>query len=182
LNTIRSAAHCKSFNRLQPSTIAFASFGSRNFSLFSRSVSSEHTPTQGKLAALESDANASPENTERQIELFKALLDGGAEQGVIARWEGALRAVCIRKPWIWIWLENNSLTDTMLGRLHLKPLRSQVKLSTSICWLWQGLGSTSRSRRPSVNGMPSSLANLQLPPHQPRLPNLQPMLPQVLPQ
>ncbi|KAG7532272.1 hypothetical protein FFLO_03667 [Filobasidium floriforme] len=92
LNTIRSAARCKSLNRSQPSTIGFTSFGSRNFSLFSRSVSSEHTPTQGKLAALESNANASPEDTEQQIELFKALLDGGAEQGVIARWEGALRA------------------------------------------------------------------------------------------
>ena len=180
MNTIRSAARCKSLNRSQPSTIGFTSFGSRNFSLFSRSAPSEHTPTQGKLAALESDANASPENTERQVELFKALLDAGAEQGVIARWEDALRAVCIRKPWIW--LEDNSLTDTMFDRLHLKPLRSLVKLSTSTCWHWQGLGSASRSRRPSVNGMPFSLANLHLSPHQPRLPNLQPMLPQVLPQ
>jgi len=65
----------------------------RSFSLFSRAASTENTPVQGKLAELESDANAEPEDSDRQLELFKALLDGGAEQGIVARWELALRAV-----------------------------------------------------------------------------------------
>jgi hypothetical protein len=69
-------------------------FTPRHFSLFSRSAE-QNTSNQGKLAALESDANASPDDSERQIELFQALLDGGAEQAVLPRWDAGLEAVSI---------------------------------------------------------------------------------------
>lgn len=67
---------------------------SRQLSLFSSSSSvTDTTATQAKIAKLESDANASPDDLDRQVELFKVLLDGGAENAVVARWNEAVKEV-----------------------------------------------------------------------------------------
>lgn len=42
---------------------------------------------------MESEANASPEDVEKQVKLFKELVVSGAERAVVSRWETAMLAV-----------------------------------------------------------------------------------------
>lgn len=89
-NTSASTARSLLFSTRNTSSIY--SITRRNFSLFSTTASAKPTIAQGTLAKLESNANASPEDAAQQVELLKALLNGGAEQAIIARWDVAQEA------------------------------------------------------------------------------------------
>jgi hypothetical protein len=76
--------------RLPHATSTFAS--TRSYSLFAGD-SEPATQSQEALARLESEANASPEDVEKQIKLFRELVVSGAERAVVSRWETAVQSV-----------------------------------------------------------------------------------------
>jgi hypothetical protein len=65
---------------------------SRHYSLFAGETEPA-TKTQATLARLESEANAAPEDVEKQLALFKELVVSGAERAVVTRWETAVQSV-----------------------------------------------------------------------------------------
>jgi hypothetical protein len=71
-------------------TSTFAS--TRSYSLFAGD-SEPATQSQEALARLESEANASPDDVEKQIKLFRELVVSGAERAVVSRWETAVQSV-----------------------------------------------------------------------------------------
>jgi hypothetical protein len=66
----------------------------RHYSLFAGDAGPA-SQSQEALAKLESEANASPEDVEKQVKLFKELVVSGAERAVVSRWETAMQSVSI---------------------------------------------------------------------------------------
>lgn len=78
--------------RFQRPSSPFAS--TRSYSLFAGD-SEPATQSQEALARLESEANASPEDVDKQIKLFRELVVSGAERAVVSRWETAVQTVSL---------------------------------------------------------------------------------------
>lgn len=78
--------------RIPQSTLLLPRSTLRHYSLFAGD-SEPASQSQKALAKLESDANASPDDVEKQVKLFKELVVSGAERAVVSRWETAIQSV-----------------------------------------------------------------------------------------
>ncbi|KAJ9107948.1 hypothetical protein QFC19_002691 [Naganishia cerealis] len=84
------ARHTYRLRQLEVQQVSPHQSQSRRYSLFAGETEPA-TQTQATLAKLESEANAAPEDVEKQLKLFKELVVSGAERAVVTRWEAAVQ-------------------------------------------------------------------------------------------
>lgn len=78
--------------RLSSTTPLLPHIPTRHYSLFAGDAGPA-SQSEETLAKLESEANASPEDVDKQVKLFKELVVSGAERAVVSRWETAVQSV-----------------------------------------------------------------------------------------
>lgn len=94
IRTLRSLSSSVPHRQLRLTHPTSAFSPSRSYSLFAGD-SEPATQSQEALAKLESEANASPEDVDKQVQLFKELVVSGAERAVVSRWEAAVQSVSV---------------------------------------------------------------------------------------